>query len=422
MRPQRDDTGATGAGGNLVRMTEIPRYDVIVVGARCGGAATAMLLARRGHRVLLVDRATFPSDMRLSNHLVWPPGVAALDRWGLRAELAASGCPAITHGTMDVGPFALTGALPPADGVAEAYAPRRRVLDGILVEAATRAGAELWEGCTVDGLLRSDDGETVRGIRGRVRRRAVAATGAVVVGADGMRSTGARMVGAPPYPECPARQGIYFTYWSGVPVAHAATLYSRPYRAVVAVPTHDDLTVVSVSLAIDAFRAARADIAGHYARTLDEVAPELAERVRAGRREERWIGAATPGFFRRPHGRGWALVGDAGYVKDPCTAQGITDAFHHAEMLADAVDTGLRDPQAMHAALTGYEQRRNDAVLTMYEFTCRRAALEPPAPQMQQLLIALRDDPARVQRFLGVFTGSVPVTDFFGSPAHRPAA
>lgn len=422
MRSQRDDTGATGAGGNLVHMTEIPRYDVIVVGARCGGAATAMLLARRGHRVLLVDRATFPSDMPLSNHLVWPPGVAALDRWGLRAELAGSGCPAITHGTMDVGPFALTGALPPADGVAEAYAPRRRVLDGLLVEAATRAGAELWAGCTVDGLLRTDDGGTVRGIRGRVRGRTVAATGAIVVGADGMRSTVARMVDAPTYHERPARQGIYFTYWSGVPVAHAATLYSRPYRSVVAVPTHDDLTVVSVSLAIDAFRAARADIAGHYARTLDEVAPELAERVRAGRREERWIGAATPGFFRRPHGRGWALVGDAGYVKDPCTAQGITDAFRHAELLAGAVDTGLRDPRAMPAALAAYQRRRDDAVAAMYEFTWQRAALEPPTPQMQHLLLALRDDPARTQRFFGVFTGSVSVTDFFGAPADRPAA
>jgi 2-polyprenyl-6-methoxyphenol hydroxylase-like FAD-dependent oxidoreductase len=406
----------------LVRMSDTNTFDAIVVGARCGGAATAMLLARRGHRVLLVDRATFPSDMPLSNHLVWPPGVAALDRWGLRDELARTGCPALTSGTIDVGPFALTGRFPPAGGVAEAYAPRRRILDGILVEAATRAGAELWEGCTVDGLLRTGDGETVRGIRGRVRGHTVEATAAIVVGADGMRSTVARMVDAPTYHERPARQGIYFTYWSGVPVADAATLYSRPYRSVVTVPTHDGLTVVSISLPVHAFRAARADIAGHYARTLDEVAPELAEQVRAGRREERWIGAATPGFFRRPHGRGWALVGDAGYVKDPCTAQGISDAFHHAELLAGAIDTGLRDPEAMHAALVGYEQRRNDAVMAMYEFTWQRSALEPPTPQMQQLLLALRDDPTRTELFFGVFTGSVSPTDFFAAPAQQPAA
>jgi 2-polyprenyl-6-methoxyphenol hydroxylase-like FAD-dependent oxidoreductase len=232
----------------------------------------------------------------------------------------------------------------------------------------------------------------------------------------------ARLAGAPTYHERPARQGICFTYWSGVPVPAAATLYSRPYRSVVTVPTHDDLTVVSISLPVDVFRAARADIATHYARTLGEVAPELAERVRAGRREERWITAATPGFFRRPHGRGWALVGDAGYVKDPCTAQGITDAFHHAELLADAVDTGLRDPRLMPAALAGYEQRRNDAVMAMYEFTWQRAALAPPDPQMQQLLLALRDDPVRTERFFGLFTGSVSVADFSAAPARQPAA
>ncbi len=397
-------------------------YDAIVVGARCGGAATAMLLARRGHRVLLVDRATFPSDMILSNHLVWPPGVAALDRWGLRDALARSGCPAITHGTMDVGAFALTGRFPPADGVAEAYAPRRTILDGILVDAATRAGAELWEGCTVTDVLRTGDGDAVRGIRGRVRGRSVEATGTIVVGADGMRSAVARLVGAPAHHERPARMGIYFSYWSGVPVPPAATLYSRPYRSVVAVPTHDELTVVSVSLSLDAFGAARADIAGHFHRTLDEVAPELAERVRAGRREQRWIGAATPGFFRRPHGPGWALVGDAGYVKDPCTAQGITDAFRHAELLADAVDTGLRDPREMPGALARYERRRDDAVIQMYEFTHQRAGLEPPTPQMAQLMVGLRDDPARTEQFFGVFTGTVPVSEFFGAPAAAPAA
>jgi choline dehydrogenase-like flavoprotein len=131
-------------------------YDVIVVGARCAGATTAMLLARKGHRVLLVDRSTFPSDLRLSTHQVWQPGVAALKRWGLLDEVTASGCPAMTTAALDVGPFTVTGTMPPAHGVREAYAPRRVVLDAILVNAAVQAGAELWEGCTVDGLLTGD--------------------------------------------------------------------------------------------------------------------------------------------------------------------------------------------------------------------------------------------------------------------------
>ena len=392
-------------------------YDAIVVGARCAGATTAMLLARSGHRVLLVDRNTFPSDMPLSNHLLWPPGVAALRRWGLLDELVRSGCPAITHGTMDVGPFALTGGFPAtADGVATAYAPRRRVLDGILVEAATRSGAELWEGCSVDGLV--VDGRTgrVTGIRGRSGGRRVEARATVVVGADGPHSAVARMVDAPAHLARPARQGTFFSYWSGVP-ASGTTLYSRPHRSVVAVPTHDELTVVSVSLPIAEFRAARADVTGRFHATVDEVAPELAARLRSGRREERWVGAAVPGRFRRPHGPGWALVGDAGYLKDPCTAQGITDAFRHAELLAEALDAGLRGHRDLDEALAGYARRRDEAVLPMYEFTCARAGLEPAPPQMQALLGALRHDPVRTERFFGVFAGIVPVQDFFGPAA-----
>jgi 2-polyprenyl-6-methoxyphenol hydroxylase-like FAD-dependent oxidoreductase len=390
-------------------------YDVIIVGARCAGAATAMLLARAGHRVLLVDRATFPSDMRLSNHLLWPPGVAALKRWGLLDELIGTGCPPIRSGSMDLGPFTLSGGFPPTpDGVAEAYAPRRRVLDGILVEAATRAGAELWDGCTVDELV--VDGGTVAGVRGRSGGRGVTARARVVVGADGMRSAVARLVDAPSYMAQPARQGTYFSYWSGVPVS-GSTLYSRPYRSVVAFPTHDDLTVVSVSWPLDEFRAVRRDIAGSYHRTIAEVAPELAGRLTGGRREERWVGAAVPGRFRRPYGPGWALVGDAGYLKDPCTAQGMTDAFHHAELLADALDAGLRGERALDDALADYQRRRDAAVLPMYEFTCTRAGLEPAPPEMAALLGALRDDPAATARFFGVFAGIVPVQEFFGPPA-----
>jgi flavin-dependent dehydrogenase len=396
----------------------MPMYDVIVVGARCAGATTAMLLARKGHRVLLVDRSTFPSDLRLSTHLVWQPGVAALKRWGLLDELVASGCPAMTTAVLDVGPFTVTGTIPAADGVREAYAPRRMVLDTILVNAAVEAGVELWDGCTVDELLTDDGsaaGPRVRGIRGHLQSgRTVSATATVVVGADGMRSPTAERVGAPTYLERPTRQGTYFTYWSGLP-NRVNTLYPRPYRSVVTIPTNDDLTLVAVNWAIDDYRAVRHDIEGHYHRTVAEVAPKLAEQLRTGRREERWIGAAVPSWFRRPYGPGWALVGDAGYLKDPCTAQGITDAFHHAELLADALDDGLLRRRPLHDALADYERRRNTAAMPMYEFTYATSALEPPAPQEQELFAAMRDDPALAGRFFGVFAGTVPVPDFFAS-------
>jgi flavin-dependent dehydrogenase len=395
-------------------------YDAIVVGARCAGAATAMLLARSGHRVLLVDRGQFPSDMRLSTHLVWQPGIAHLEAWGLHQELAASGCPAITGGAIDFGPFTLTGRIPPAGDVREAYAPRRFVLDTILVEAAVRAGAELVEGCTVDGLITGAPtggvGPRVHGIRGRMGGRTFTATAPVVIGADGMRSAVARMTQAPSYLERPALQGTYFSYWSGVQLEES-TLYVRPHRVVAANPTNDGLTVVGVSWPLEEYQRARSDIGGSFHRTVEAVSPELADRLRAGRREERWAGAAVPSFFRRPYGPGWVLVGDAGYVKDPCTAQGITDAFTSAQLVADAVDDALCARRPWDEALADYERRRNEAALPMYEFTYAQSSLEPAPPPLQGLLAALADDPAGADRFFGVFAGTVPVADFFGVPA-----
>src|SRR5690349_11462940 len=139
-------------------------YDAIVVGARCAGSPTAMLLARKGYRVLLLDRASFPSDT-LSVHYIHQPGVAALARWGLLETVIATGCPPVRQQRIDLGPFALVGAPSPADGIADAYAPRRTVLDTILIEAAAAAGAEVRQRFSVQEILM--DGERVTGIRGR---------------------------------------------------------------------------------------------------------------------------------------------------------------------------------------------------------------------------------------------------------------
>src|SRR6516225_6289255 len=116
-------------------------YDAIVVGARCAGSPTAMLLARRGYRVLVVDRAHFPSDT-VSTHLIHAPGVAALGRWGLLDRVVASGCPPIETYALDFVPFTIAGTPRPLNGISTAYAPRRTVLDQILVEAAAEVGAE----------------------------------------------------------------------------------------------------------------------------------------------------------------------------------------------------------------------------------------------------------------------------------------
>lgn len=385
-------------------------YDAIVVGARCAGAPTAMLLGRLGYRVLLVDRDTFPSD-HMSTHWIHQPGVVRLERWGLRERLAATGCPPITLITMDLGPFALRGTPPPAGDVAEAYCPRRTVLDKLLVDAAVEAGAELREHFSVQDLVW--DGDRVSGITGRsATGTTVTEQARIVIGADGIHSLVARQVEAPTYYTRPTFACAYYSYWSGVSL-DGVEFYPREHRGFGVLPTHHGLAAIIVGWPHDEFHTYRADIERNFLKTL-ELAPALAERVRQGRREERFTGTAELfNFFRRPHGPGWALVGDAGYHKDPITAQGISDAFRDAELLAEAVDAGLSGKRPVEEAMAEYEQRRNEAALPIYEFTCQLATLEPPPPEMQQLFAALRYDQEQTNRFMGILAGTVPIPEFF---------
>ena len=374
-------------------------YDAIVVGARCAGSPTAMLLARAGHRVLLVDRAGFPSDT-LSTHYIHQPGVARLRGWGLLDRVVATGCPPARRMTFDVGPFALSGAPTPADGADAAYAPRRYLLDQILLEAASAAGAEVRERFSVGELL-IEDGR-VTGIRGREAGGAtVTERAGIVVGADGMRSRVARAVGAPTYHERPGRTCAYYTYWSGVPL-DGAELYPRDGRMVIAGPTNDGRTIVTVFWPRAEFHLVRADIERSFLEAV-ALAPSLAERLRGGRRDERFYGTGElPFFYRRPYGPGWAL-----------TAQGISDAFRDAELLAGSIDEGLRGHRPLGDALADYERRRNEAALPLYDFTYELASLEPPTADMQALFGALRDDPEQTSRFFGVIAGTVPIAEFF---------
>lgn len=385
-------------------------YDAIVVGARCAGSPTAMLLARKGYRVLLVDRAAFPSD-HMSTHWIHQPGIARLKSWGLMERLVATGCPPITSITLDVGPFALRGKPPPAGDVTEAYCPRRFVLDKILVDAAVEAGAELRERFVVGGL--TWDGDLVTGITGRsaggmpVREQA-----RIVIGADGIHSLVARQVQAQSYNTKPSLSCAFYSYFSGV-ARDGVEFFPRDHRGFGLLPTHNGLAAIIVGWPHHEFHAFRADIEANFLKTL-ELAPELAERVRQGRREERFAGTTEmPNYFRKPYGPGWALVGDAGYHKDSITAQGITDAFRDAELLTEAVNAGFSGQRKIEAVMAEYEKKRNQAALPIYEMTCQLAALQPPPPEMVQLFMALRHNQTQTDRYMGTLAGTMPVTEFF---------
>ena len=388
------------------------KYDAIIVGARCAGSPTAMLLARKDYRVLLVDKATFPSDT-LSTHLIHPPGVAALKRWGLLERLEATGCPPITNYSYDFGPITISGSPRPADGVSEALCPRRIVLDEQLAEAAVAAGAELREGFAVDEIL-VEDGQ-VKGIRGRTKGGATVTERArIVVGADGRHSLVAKAVRPPRYRELPTLQAAYYAYWSKLPT-DGLEVYIRPdrQRGWGVLPTHDDLTLVVVGWPRCEFAANRKDIEGNYLKSLDLV-PEFAERMCRATRETRFVGTGDqPNFFRKPYGPGWALVGDAGYHKDSITAQGISDAFRDAEALAAALDDAFAGRRQYDEAMTGYQQARDEDALPMFELTCDFARLQPPPPEMQQLLGAVQTSQEAMDGFVSVMASTLPVPEFF---------
>lgn len=384
-------------------------FDVIVVGARCAGSPTAMLLARQGYKVLVVDSATFPSDT-ISTHVVHPPGVEALRRWGLLDQLVATGCPRIDTYAFDFGPFTIAGT-PGTPETPVAYCPRRTVLDKLLVDAASNAGAEVREGFTVDEILVTDG--RVTGIRGRGRDGVVVTeTARVVVGADGRHSRVAKAVEPEQYNEKPPILCGYYAYFSGLPMNGRFETYVRERRGFAVVPTHDDLTLCIAGWPYEEFEANKQDLEDNYMQVF-ELAPAFASRLRAAKRETRVVGAPVPNFFRKPYGPGWALVGDAGYNKDPITAQGITDAFRDAELLATALDQALSGSRTFDAALGDYQAARDGHVLPMYEFTCQLAKLEPPPPDLQQLLGAVYGDQEAMDAFCRMNSGVISPAAFF---------
>lgn len=386
-------------------------YDVIVVGARCAGSPLSMLLARRGYRVLLVDRATFPSDT-ISTHFIWPPGIAALKRWGLFDRLCATGCPVVPALAFDNGSFRFQGTPPPAaDGTREMIGPRRPVLDKLLVDAAAAAGAEVTEGFTVSGL-KCRDGRVV-GIRGHERNgQEIEEEAHIVVGADGRHSMVAAAVGAEKYNVRPAKTCCYYTFWRNLP-PYPATLHAREKRVLITTATNDGLTIVIALAPIEEFETAKKDVERHFMSSMDQ-APHLARMLRAGERADRFYGTGdVENFFRKPYGDGWALAGDAGYHKDPCTAQGISDAFCSAQWLADAIHQGLSGARPMGDALAEYHRVRDEHAMPMYELTFGLAHLAPPPPEIQALHKALRTNQEEADRFFGTLAGTVPITEYY---------
>ena len=389
------------------------QFDAIVVGARCGGAPLAMQLARAGHKVLMVDRAPFGSDI-MSTHYVKRTGANLLHKWGLLDAVRAAGTPAIETLNFHLGDLALRGTAPPSGAAANDFTPRRFVLDRILVDAAIDAGVDARDRFTVSELM--FDGARVIGIRGKHHGQTVEARASVVVGADGPGSTVAKAVGAEAYVDAGTHTCGHYAYYSGMRDRDdEASLYvlQKERRFYITFPTNDGLDMVFLFWPTEMARDVRRDLDGAFAESLTHV-PELEARVKGGKREGRISGThLLPNYFRRAHGPGWALVGDAALHRDPITAQGITNAFTHADVLSEELDLAFRGEKPLDQAVADYDARQFRILKPMFDYTVHLAMLQPLPDQVAGMLPAVAGDPQATAAFIGSFLGSVPLDAVF---------
>lgn len=385
-----------GAGG----------WDVVVAGARAAGAASALLLARAGLRVLVVDPSRPGSDT-LSTHALMRSAVARLAAWGLLEEVRDAGTPPIRRTVFRYGEDEVVVPIEPRGPVDALYAPRRTLLDPLLEDAARRAGATVVHGAAVLDLLRDPAGGRVRGARVGVDGRSVDVPARLVIGADGLRSRVARLVGSEAIHRGRHATASVYGYWPN-PGIDGYLWHYRTDSSVGFIPTGGGEVCVFASLPAGAFRVSGSAGLQRLHRTLLELgAPELAPLLRpdAGVRLRAFPG--MPGFLRRPIGPGWALVGDAGYFRDPLAAHGISDALRDAELLAGAAVRALAEDD--DGALEAYPQGRDGPAADFLDLTDRIASFEWTMEELPALHLELS---RQMRRRAG---GSAPRAD-------RPAA
>ena len=363
------------------------QFDVVVVGGRVAGAATALLLARAGVRVAVVDRAAYGSDA-LSTHGFMRAGILQLSLWALLDEIVAAGTPPIRHTTFHYADGeSVDVSIRPGVGVSALFAPRRYLLDRTLVDAAARAGAEVRHDTTVTTLVRDERGR-VCGVRTLDRAgRTAELHAAITVGADGVRSTVARAVRAPLILRGRFGSAMLYRHYAGIPAVGYEWAYG-PGAAAGLLPTNEGLTCVFVGAAPQRMRGLRHLGAEHAFRTLlATAAAPLAQRVTAATPAGRMHGwAAHAGYLRRAWGPGWALVGDAGYFKDPISTHGMTDALRDAELLANQILESIAGVTPHAVAMARYQAERDQLSGQLFEATEAIASYDWDLVRVRSLL------------------------------------
>jgi len=369
------------------------KVDAVIVGARCAGAATALLLARAGARVMLVDKGVYGSDT-LSTHALMRGAVLQLHRWGLLPSIVAAGTPPVRSTTFSYREQDVTVPIEPRYGIGALYAPRRALLDRVLVDAAVQSGAEVHYRVRVDDVIADADGR-VRGITATSGGTRWNIEADIVIGADGLHSTIAQRVAAPCIVQGRHSTGVLYSYWEQLPGDEYYWRF-RTRASIGVIPTNDGAACVFASVPAERFRTeVRGDVVAAYRRLIRDSSAVFDARLDGARRVEpvRGFGGQL-GFIKRGYGPGWALVGDAAYFKDPLTAHGITDALRDAELLARAIARGTS------TALAEYDVTRHDLSRRLFEITDEIASFAWTDEEVQSLHRAFSGEMSREVRAL----------------------
>ena len=364
-------------------------YDVVVVGWRVAGAATAMLLARSGHRVLMIDRARHGSDT-VSTHTLLRSGVLQLKRWGLLDRVVESGAPPIPRVTLGFGDELVPIDLSDDFGVNALYAPRRTVLDPILVEAACQAGVDFVDRCSARSL-RFDERGRVEGVDLSLGGSEISVSTRFVVGADGVHSRVAGWVGAKTYRYHPPSNSVQYAYYEGIEVDGVHFQFTPGVTAGL-IPTNDGLVCVYGGWPSTADLGFHDDPQKAFTRAVSSSHPDVAARVQGGIRVSAFRGTrGLPSYLRRAAGPGWALVGDAGYMKDPVSAHGLSAAMRDAESCARAIHEAIENPGSERELLDSYWRGRDELSLGHLEATVELAGYRWDPSRASSLMRYLSD-------------------------------
>jgi flavin-dependent dehydrogenase len=350
-------------------------YDVIIVGARVAGSVLAALLGQQGHRVLLLEKAHFPSDT-LSTHFFRAPALRVFERLGVLEEVRFA-APPLTVLWNYIDGYVISDPVEAPEAHLRYFLCERRItLDWILFQRVGRErNVEIRQGVHVKELTWVNG--RVAGVRWGEADGMHEASARVVVGADGFYSTLAKILEPVYETQFPVRRCMYYTYLQGIEPLDAASLAEHHFvgdTLTYVFPTDGNLTLVAVTVPINEFPAFKKEPLRRLRKHLDSL-PLLAPRLRHAEIAAEVKGAGNiPCYQRVPYGPGWALVGDSQQVLDPWSGMGIDHATTHASLLADSLQRFLRDDADWEASMSDYHAQARQWSEKTYRRTSTYAA------------------------------------------------